>query len=63
MQYIDLQRIERAKQLLERTTTGISHISEQVGLDSVYFSLRFKQHTGFSPRAYRKRAWQQAPSP
>ena len=62
MQYVDLQRIERAKQLLERTTTGISHISEQVGLDSIYFSLRFKQHTGLSPRAYRQRAWQQTTS-
>jgi AraC family transcriptional regulator of arabinose operon len=63
MQYVDLQRIERAKQLLERTTTGISHISAQVGLEPVYFSLRFKQHTGLSPRAYRHRAWQQTALP
>jgi len=59
MQYVELQRIDRAKQLLERTTTRISLISAQVGLDTVYFSLRFKQHTGLSPRDYRKRAWLQ----
>ena len=56
MQYLDLQRIERSKLLLERTSSGIKHIAEEVGMDPVYFSLRFKQHTGVSPRQYRQRA-------
>lgn len=53
MQYLDLQRIERAKHLLLRTANGVGAIAEEIGLDPVYFSLRFKQHTGLSPRAYR----------
>jgi AraC family transcriptional regulator of arabinose operon len=53
IQYLDLQRIQRAKQLLERTTGSIAQIAEEVGLDPVYFSLRFKQHVGHSPSAYR----------
>ena len=53
MQYLDHLRIQRSKQLLERTTNSIAHIADEVGLDAVYFSLRFKQHTGLSPRAYR----------
>ncbi|MCW3062159.1 MAG: arabinose operon transcriptional regulator AraC [Capsulimonas sp.] len=56
MQYLDLQRIERSKLLLERTSSGVKHIAEEVGMDPVYFSLRFKQHTGVSPREYRQRA-------
>ncbi len=53
MQYLDQLRIQRSKQLLERTTSSIAQIANEVGLDAVYFSLRFKQHTGLSPRAYR----------
>jgi AraC family transcriptional regulator of arabinose operon len=53
MQYLDLLRMQRSKQLLERTTNSIAQIADEVGLDAVYFSLRFKQHTGLSPRAYR----------
>jgi AraC family transcriptional regulator of arabinose operon len=53
MQYVDLQRLQRAKQLLERTAKSISEIAFEVGYDPIHFSLRFKQHTGVSPRAYR----------
>ncbi len=55
MQYLDIQRMERAKQLLIRTTGSIGQIANEIGLDAIYFSLRFKQHTGLSPRAYRAR--------
>ncbi len=54
LQYLDLQRIEKAKQLLVRTRLPVGHIAGQVGMDPVYFSQRFSQHTGVSPRAYRK---------
>jgi len=53
MHYLDLQRLQRATQLLERTTKSVSQIAFEVGFDPVHFSLRFKQHTGLSPRAYR----------
>jgi len=53
MQYLGQLRIQRAKQLLERTTNSIAQVAYEVGLDAIYFSLRFKQHTGLSPRAYR----------
>ena len=53
-QYIDLRRIERAKQMLERRTDSIGHIAEQLGFDPISFAQRFKQHTGMSPREYRK---------
>jgi AraC family transcriptional regulator of arabinose operon len=55
MQYVNGQRIERAKQLLERTASSIGQIGEQSGFGPIYFSIRFKQHTGLSPRAYRQR--------
>jgi len=53
MQYLDQLRIQRSKQLLERTTSSIAQIASEVGQDAVYFSLWFKHHTGLSPRAYR----------
>jgi AraC family transcriptional regulator of arabinose operon len=52
-QYIQLQRLQRARSLLERTTLGVAEIADQVGMDPFHFSLRFKQQTGKSPRAYR----------
>ena len=54
VQYLDLQRMEKAKQLLVRTRLPIGVIATQVGMDPVYFSQRFKQHTNLSPRTYRK---------
>lgn len=54
LQYIDLQRVEKAKQLLVRTRLPIGQIAGSVGMDSIYFSQRFKLHTGISPREYRK---------
>ena len=57
MQYVNGQRMERAKQLLERTTSSIGQIAEESGFGPIYFSLRFKQHTGVSPREYRQRRW------
>jgi len=56
MQYLDLQRLEYARFLLENSDTPITRIAAEVGLDVRYFSVRFKQHTTISPSAYRKRA-------
>ncbi len=58
MQYIMSVRISKAKSLLESSSLGISEIAAKVGYgDSMYFSRIFKQHTGISPLAYRKKNW------
>lgn len=54
--YLELQRLRRARQLLEFTQEPVRQIAQQVGFDSpFYFSLRFKQHNGLSPRDWRQR--------
>jgi len=57
-QYITAIRLSKAKSLLESTTLSIDEIAEKVGYsDYKYFSRIFKQHTGVSPFAYRKKNW------
>lgn len=56
MQYLEQQRISRACQLLDFTTRSVTAIAAEVGYENpFYFTLRFKQHTGHSPRDYRRR--------
>lgn len=56
LQFVELQRLERATQLLELTPRTVQEISAEVGFDNpFYFSARFKRRTGLSPRDYRKR--------
>ena len=55
-QYVDLKRVDRAKQLLSHTSLRINEIARELGADPIYFSLRFKQHTGLSPREYRRQS-------
>jgi AraC-like DNA-binding protein len=51
-----LQRINRARQLLELTAMSIKEIAAEVGYENpFYFSLRFKKQTGTSPRDYRQK--------
>lgn len=53
--YVTKQRIDRAKILLLSTDLKIYEIAEQVGYEDVnYFSSRFKQHVGETPRQYQK---------
>ncbi len=55
-QFLEKQRLERARQLLELSGRSIGDIAGDVGFDSpFYFTLRFKKLTGMSPRDYRKR--------
>ena len=50
-------RIEKAKTLLRGTGMTMERIAEQSGFQSaVNFSRSFRQHTGISPREYRKNA-------
>jgi AraC family transcriptional regulator of arabinose operon len=54
--YLELQRLNRARQLLEFTQEPIRAIARQVGFESpFYFTLRFKRHSGASPRMWRQR--------
>jgi AraC family transcriptional regulator, arabinose operon regulatory protein len=54
-QFLELQRINRAKQLLELTAMSVKEISAEVGYENpFYFTLRFKRNTGKSPRTYRR---------
>lgn len=55
LQYLEMRRMERAKQLLERTALSIKEIAAEVGYDPFYLSQRFKQQTGLAPRDFRRR--------
>jgi AraC family transcriptional regulator of arabinose operon len=53
LQYMSMQRIQRASILLERTTLSISQIAGEVGMEPFHFSSRFKAQMGSNPRDYR----------
>ncbi len=56
LQYLETQRIGRARQLLEETQTPVKEIAFALGFENpFYFSLRFKRYTRLSPRAYREK--------
>jgi AraC family transcriptional regulator of arabinose operon len=62
-QWVERERMARAMQLLALSSRTIANIAAEVGYDNpFYFSLRFKQHTGRSPRDWRQRAAHQQPS-
>ena len=55
-QYLEGQRLGRARQLLELTTRPVAAVAAEVGYENpFYFTLRFKRETGLSPRDYRKK--------
>ena len=55
-QFHEGQRLRRAAQLLELTARPIAAIAAEVGYENpFYFTLRFKNHSGLSPRDYRKK--------
>lgn len=55
-QYISDLKIEKAKQILEKTSMPIIEIAETLGYYSAYhFSSAFQQKTGCSPSAYRRK--------
>lgn len=54
IQYVNLRRLEMAKQLLEGTDESVSNVAKRVGLQNHYLSRLFKQHTGLSPSRYRQ---------
>jgi AraC-like DNA-binding protein len=58
--YLIRRRIERAEQLLAETDAPIAHVGNAVGVaDANYFTRLFRQHTGKTPRAYRRQCQSQ----
>ena len=54
--YRKIKQIELAKVLLDDTPLSVAQIAARAGFeDALYFSRTFKETTGFSPQAYRKR--------
>ena len=57
--YINKQRIERAKLLLISTSDSLTEIADKIGMNNLsYFSRLFKQHVGQTPSEFRKQEWQ-----
>lgn len=55
-QFVEGERIARAKQLLTLTSRTVAAVAGEVGFENpFYFTLRFKKHTGLSPRDWRQR--------
>jgi AraC family transcriptional regulator, arabinose operon regulatory protein len=55
--YVESQRLNSAMQLLELTARPVNVIAAQVGFtDPLYFSTRFRRHTGRSPLQFREQA-------
>ena len=58
-QYINRQRIDKAKELLKQGKLSVEDVSQQAGFsDHAYFSRIFKKETGLSPMKY-KRTYQE----
>jgi len=54
--YIQIERIEEAKRLLDSTQDPISQIGDRLTFyDQAHFVKAFKKHTGVTPRQYRNR--------
>ncbi|MFG1628305.1 helix-turn-helix domain-containing protein [Kribbella sp. NPDC049227] len=55
-QFVEHRRLDAARTLLELTSRSVASVAAQVGyLDPLYFSTRFRHHTGSSPTTYRQR--------
>ncbi|MCX5662711.1 MAG: AraC family transcriptional regulator [Planctomycetota bacterium] len=61
MEYVGRLRIEEACRLLRWSDQPVKAVAAKVGYDEIaYFSRRFKEATGESPRAYRRKRLQDA---
>ncbi|WP_405060722.1 helix-turn-helix domain-containing protein [Kribbella sp. NBC_01505] len=55
-QFVERRRLDAAARLLTLTTRSIASVAAEVGFtDPLYFSTRFRLHTGTSPTTYRRR--------
>ena len=56
IEYVQVLRVEEAKQILESTDDGVDDIAADVGYDDPSsFRRLFKRATGINPRQYRQR--------
>jgi AraC family transcriptional regulator, arabinose operon regulatory protein len=56
-QFVERRRLDAAARLLELTRRPVASVAAQVGYpDPLYFSTRFRLHSGLSPTAYRRRS-------
>lgn len=56
LDYLTLQRVEKAKELLEAIDSKIYEVAIKVGYnDQRYFSQVFKRYTGYTPKEYRNK--------
>jgi AraC family transcriptional regulator of arabinose operon len=63
MRFVERQRLQAARQLLELTSRPVAEVARAVGYDDpLYFSTRFRRHTGWSPTAHRARSTPAPPS-
>ncbi len=54
IEYIHLQRVDLAKELLQKTKLNITTVGEECGFgDSSYFGKVFKKYTGMTPKQYK----------
>ena len=54
--YVQKTRVESAKTLLEKKSTGIQDIARQVGYDDIgFFRKVFARYVGISPSLYRQK--------
>ena len=57
--FVETTRMQRAAEMLQRTTFSIKQIAGMVGFENpFYFSLRFKAWSTFSPTDFRRHATQ-----
>ncbi|GGD96821.1 helix-turn-helix transcriptional regulator [Paenibacillus nasutitermitis] len=54
IQYLNVMRVDKAKQWLSTTDLPVSEIADRVGMTLFYFSRLFKEHSGFTPSGYRQ---------
>ncbi|MFC5263308.1 helix-turn-helix domain-containing protein [Kribbella qitaiheensis] len=55
-QFVERRRLDAARRLLELTTRPIASVAAETGFPNpLYFSTRFRRHTGLSPTEYRRR--------
>jgi AraC-like DNA-binding protein len=58
IEFVNTQRLDKAKHLLTTSTLPITDIAFRTGFhDLNYFSRRFKKNTGLTPGKYRKKHW------
>lgn len=54
-EYVQLHRLQKAKQLLEHTNLKLEVIAQQCGFSNAHYFIRtFKKHIGITPKQYRE---------